>query len=146
MRNCFFLCFCKLILYLRPSTFCNFRFKYSEGSGLHLFEEKGVVEAEVSEKLSGDILESATDHAIESGAEDVKLLDDGYLQFTCGKSNVSAVAAKLEEMGYKVTSASVEFLPLQLTALQDAEMDQCKKLYDKLEALPEVTRLADNIA
>lgn len=91
-------------------------------------------------------MESATDHAIESGAEDVKLLDDGYLQFTCGKSNVSAVAAKLEEMGYKVTSASVEFLPLQLTALQDAEMDQCKKLYDKLEALPEVTRLADNIA
>ncbi|RZC40603.1 translational activator of cytochrome c oxidase 1, partial [Asbolus verrucosus] len=121
--------------------------KYSDGGGMHLFEEKGIVEVEIEKTAkSEELLEIATDHAIESGAEDVKVLDENTLQFVCGSTNLKNVVTGLEKFNYKVVSASVEFIPLKLQELSDSDLKLCSNLYEKLEALPEVVRLSDNIA
>lgn len=127
-----------------------FSCKYTDGGGIHLFEEKGIVITEIlpsdKDKKAEEIVENATEHAIISGAEDVKLIED-ILEFTCGKSNLKKVVQELEnECKYTIQSASVEFIPLKITTITDEESNVYKKLYEKLEALPEVVKISDNIA
>lgn len=104
--------------------------------------------AEVDEsKSTEEVLELATDHAIEAGAEDVKRQEpEGTLQFICGATNLKKVVTGLEKFSYKITSASVDYVPLKFQELGDDDLKLCASLYDKLEALPEVVRLSDNIA
>lgn len=113
-----------------------------------MFEEKGIVLAETALKQSEtEILEIATDHAIESGAEDVKMIDETNLEFICGASSLKKVAQDLEnKFNYKITSASVEYIPLKLQELTDQDLELSSSLYEKLENLPEVVRISDNIA
>lgn len=114
---------------------------------MHSFEEKGVILTDPQTDKSGDeLLEVATEHAIEAGAEEVKVLEDNSLEFHCAKTSFGQVVQELEKSGYKITSASIEYTPVQYQNLNDSELEICKKLYDKLEALPEVVRLSDNIA
>ncbi|XP_017781963.1 PREDICTED: probable transcriptional regulatory protein Pmob_0807 [Nicrophorus vespilloides] len=118
--------------------------KFSDGGGRHLFEEKGIIEAEIPEG-SGEILELATDHAIECGAEDVKVGED-TLEFICGSTNLKKVADALENAKYNILSASVEYIPMRHQTLSDTELQTCSALFEKLENLPEVVKLHDNIA
>lgn len=114
---------------------------------MHSFLEKGIVEAQIDNNKTGsDLVEFATDHAIESGAEDVTILEENILQFTCGKTNLNVVVQQLEKFGYKILEASVEYIPVLQQNLSDTDLEICKKLYDKLETFPEVIRLSDNIA
>lgn len=115
-----------------------------------MFEEKGVIITDIlptdTNKSEQEIVEAATEHAIISGSEDVTLAE-GFLEFTCGKTNLKKVQEVLEnECKYTIRSASVEYIPLKLATLTDEEMELCKKLYEKLEALPEVVRISDNVA
>lgn len=119
--------------------------RYTDGSGIHLFDEKGIILA-VNPSTPRDVLEMATDHAIHAGAEDVRLLSDGTLEFSCGKTNLNKVREGLEECGYEIKSASVEFIPNTVQQLTEEEMETCARMYEKLEAMPEVVRLSDNIA
>ncbi|XP_063926788.1 translational activator of cytochrome c oxidase 1 [Zophobas morio] len=122
--------------------------KYSDGGAMHMFEQKGIIETELdSEKPVEGVLEAATDHAIEAGAEDVKITDpEQKLQFVCGATSLKKVVAALEDFNYKISSASVEFIPYKLQELNDDDLKLCANLYEKLEAMPEVVRLSDNIA
>lgn len=125
--------------------------KFNDGGGIHLFEEKGLIDVVLPTDFKGKteetVLEAATDHAIESGAEDVRVLEENdSLQFICGASNLNSVVADLEKLQYKVSNAAIEFIPLKMQALQDEELKVAEKLYEKLQALPEVTKLSDNIA
>lgn len=114
---------------------------------MYCFQEKGIIEVAVdSEKPEDELLETSTEHAIEAGAEDVKFIVKNVLQFSCGKSNLSSVVAELEKLGYKITNASVEYIPIKYQNVQDSDLETCQSLYQKLEALPEVVRLFDNIA
>lgn len=98
------------------------------------------------DKKEEEIVEIATEHAIVCGAEDVTFVE-GMLEFTCGKSNLKKVVAALgDECKYTINSASVEYIPLKSTALSDDDLEVYRKLYEKLEALPEVVRISDNIA
>lgn len=124
----------------------NFRCKYGDGGGIHYFSEKGIIEASVeSDKTEAEVLETSTEHAIEAGAEDVKFIEKDVLEFTCGKTNFSQVVTALENIGYKILSASIEYIPIKYQHLQDSDLETCKSLYSKLEALPEVVRLSNNI-
>lgn len=127
-----------------------YRARYTDGGGIHLFEEKGLIYTEVlpadKEKTPEDILEAATEHAIESGAEDVQLVEDDILEFTCGASSLRNVRTGLENLKYNITSASVEYIPIKLQPLSDEDKELCSKLFEKLESISEVVRLSDNIA
>ena len=123
--------------------------KYSDGGAKHLFEEKGIVVADVPSSLLGkppnDVVEIATEHAIESGCEDVQLLEN-TLEFSCDSGNLSPVVSKLDKLGYKVISASVEFIPHKLEELSETDLNACVLLHEKLENHPAVVRIFDNVS
>lgn len=65
------------------------------------FEEKGVIESEppaTAPKTETELHEYATDHAIESGAEDIKIFNN-LVEFYCGSTNVNKVVQELEKLG-----------------------------------------------
>nr|CAI5820775.1 unnamed protein product [Callosobruchus analis] len=92
------------------------------------------------------MLEVATSHAIESGAEDVTILDSSTARFLCEISTMPKVIEALEKYGYMIISATEEWIAVQLHQLAEPDLIVVEALYKKLEALPEVVRLADNIA
>lgn len=73
-------------------------------------------------------------------------ISEGMLEWTCSPSSFPKLQDELEKLGYKITSASVEFIPLKLQSLTDQELEVCASLYQKLKALPEVVKISDNIA
>lgn len=117
-----------------------FSSKYVDGGARHLFEEKGIIDAE----NKGKDLEMATEDAIVAGAEDVKLCND-QLQFVSSPSTFVSVQKNLIQMNYSIKSASVEFIPVKMQPISEADMDLCSSLYEKLENLQEVVKLHDNI-
>ncbi|CAH1164074.1 unnamed protein product [Phaedon cochleariae] len=156
--NCFIMCevFTNQLHQLKMSIATILRkhgSKFSDGGGQHLFHEKALIEAEFPIDNSGDkqisevdLLEQATEHAILSGAEDVSIMENNTMEFTCAETSLQNVVLELEKIGYKVASAGVEYLPLKFQKLQDSELELCGRLYEKLENLSEVVRLSDNIA
>lgn len=91
-------------------------------------------------------MEHATNSAIECDAEDVKLLEEEkLLHFTCEPFNLRRVEKKLEEAGYKITNSAAEFIPFKMAKLSDADLEQCSKMFEKLEAMDDVLKLYDNI-
>ncbi|XP_069704983.1 translational activator of cytochrome c oxidase 1-like isoform X2 [Periplaneta americana] len=110
-----------------------------------LFHHKGVIKASPPENTS---LETAVDHAIEVGAEDVAEVDsleDRVLQFLCEASLLHRVRGKLEKLQYSIKTAECEFIALHHVALSDADLEAVGKLYNKLEEDPDVVQLFDNI-
>lgn len=91
------------------------------------------------------LLEQATDHAIEAGAEEVQLMEN-LVEFTCEPNAFQKVQTNLEKAGYTIKSASVEFTPTKLQTLSDTDLEVASSLYDKLDKLPEVVKIYDNIA
>nr|CAH7719699.1 unnamed protein product [Callosobruchus chinensis] len=121
--------------------------QYGKGAGYHVFQEKGVIIAEQQSEISEEeMLEVATAHAIESGAEDVTILDNSTARFLCEISTLQKVIEALEKQGYTIISATEEWIALQLQQIAEPDLTVVDALYKKLEALPEVVRLADNIA
>lgn len=112
----------------------------------HLFEHKGVIETKAENAANLDVIvEKATEHAIEAGAEDVRL-EGETLQFICDPKAFMSVQNNLEQLGYKITYSNVDFVPIKLQSLTENEIDTCAVLYEKLEKIPEVVKLYDNIA
>ncbi|KAF2887834.1 hypothetical protein ILUMI_05374 [Ignelater luminosus] len=124
--------------------------KYSDG-GQHLFEHKGIIEAQLplqKENVTNEgILEIATNDAVECEAEDVKLLEETKtLQFLCDPIMFMQVQKKLEDLNYTIVMASVEYIPKLQVALSDSDLELCSNLFEKLENIDEVIKLHDNIA
>nr|XP_022902767.1 translational activator of cytochrome c oxidase 1 [Onthophagus taurus]XP_022902768.1 translational activator of cytochrome c oxidase 1 [Onthophagus taurus]XP_022902769.1 translational activator of cytochrome c oxidase 1 [Onthophagus taurus] len=119
--------------------------KYVENSVKHMFVEKGIIECYLDDYKDKDILEKAMEDAIEFGAEDVKVLDDNLIQFLCTSQNLKIVQTKLETAKYKITSASVEYIPNQLQILNEKDLEICSNLCEKLENQSEVIEIYDNI-
>ncbi|VEN56528.1 unnamed protein product [Callosobruchus maculatus] len=122
--------------------------QYANGGGHHIFQEKGVIITELQSEISKEeeMLELATSHAIESGAEDVTILDKSTAKFLCEISTMQKVIEALEKQGYTIVSATEEWIAVQLHQLAEPDLTVVDALYKKLEALPEVVRIADNIA
>lgn len=85
------------------------------------------------------------EHAIESGAEDVKLIDDNKFQFICEPKSLQNVQKKIEESKYKITSSEVEYIPNLVIDLSDRDLENLSNVYDKLEAQEEIIKIYDNI-
>ncbi|KAI4454360.1 hypothetical protein MML48_9g00002407 [Holotrichia oblita] len=123
--------------------------KFSDGGGgIHFFDEKGIIIVDPIEgnKSEEDILEIATEHAIESGAEDVQVLEDGNIEFICSPGVFNNVQVALTKLNYKINSASIEFIANKVQTLSDTDLEICSNLFEKLENHPEIVRVYDNIA
>uniref|UniRef100_A0A3Q3VKC4 Translational activator of cytochrome c oxidase 1 n=1 Tax=Mola mola TaxID=94237 RepID=A0A3Q3VKC4_MOLML len=116
----------------------------SEGAR-HNFNRRGLVEVP-GQNIS---TERALELAIEAGAEDVQEAEDEeeqpLLQFICDMTDVKKVRASLEELGMKVTSAGLEFVPRNLVSLNQDHLNAASTLIEALTDYPDVVRVWDNI-
>lgn len=130
-----------------------------------MFDHKGVVSTEVKGNL-----EEATDHAIQSDAEDVLEYVHGdtkefqvivatrkegeackisitflCFQFLCEPRSVFDVKKRLVDLGYVVISAEVQYIPHTRVPLNDGELENLQKLCDKLADMEEIVKMYDNV-
>lgn len=78
-----------------------------------LFDEQGLIEVIAPAGETGDLLEQATDIAIECGAEDVEMMDEKErrLLFICHPQTIHVVGKRLQENGYSVEGTDFTFMP-----------------------------------
>lgn len=113
-----------------------------------MFQQKGVIDAEnstLASKSAEEQLELATEHAIESNAEEVTALEDNIFQFFCSPENFGQTQTLLEKLGYTILNASVDYLPLKMQELGENNLQLYERLMKKLDETPEVVRLFDNV-
>lgn len=125
-----------------------FSSKYGDSGIKHLFQQKGIIETNIPDKYpksEADLLEEATTTAIEVGAEEVEV-GEKILEFFCSPEILPRVTTALEKVEHKVINASVEYTPTKMQILNDSDLDLCSKLFEKLEKMPEVVRMYDNIS
>lgn len=130
--------------------------KLSDGTSAikNMFEQKGVVTVRVTKELQINSMDEYLEIAIETGAEDVILLEDkdeesGYvLKFHCNPLTVSKVAKDIEETyDLQVSSSEVEFIPLMWVTIDQPEvLESCRKIVTKLQTIEDVANIFDNIS
>lgn len=118
----------------------------SGGTLGHIFSHKGMV---LVENVDGISVESALDHAIEVGAEEVQEEEheDGkkVLKFITGPFELHAVTKQLEEMKYNVLSSELFYLPQVKQKVSEDSMILINTFYELLETVPEVVEIHNNI-
>ncbi|KAK8379742.1 hypothetical protein O3P69_019622 [Scylla paramamosain] len=96
-----------------------------KGGGIHhLFNEKGVVIAGKDKKTQ---LEEALELAIEVGAEEVeeeKGGEKGQFVFTCSPEAFLEVKKGVEEQGYSVSYANIDYLPQTPLSLGPQDLER----------------------
>ncbi|MGL5756155.1 MAG: YebC/PmpR family DNA-binding transcriptional regulator [Paraclostridium sp.] len=106
-----------------------------------MFDKKGQILIEATDDVSEEEL---MDIALEAGAEDLIVEEDGF-EVVTSPEDFQAVRDELEGKGYKFISAEVKLLPQTTTKL--TEEDQLKfmnKLVDMLEDDDDVQNIAHN--
>lgn len=93
-----------------------------------MFSQKGVITI----PAEGTDEEKMMEDCFEAGAEDFTLEDDMF-EIVTAPGDFSAVRLALEEQGYQIDSAEVEYIPSTYTALEDEE--QIKKMELLIEHL-----------
>ncbi|ODN05041.1 putative transcriptional regulatory protein [Orchesella cincta] len=127
--------------------------KVVEPSVLYMFDHKGILMCSDLEgnPASETLLDEATMHAIDVGADDVELHKDHpdfgtVLEFTTSPTAFWKVKTSLEELKYGIVHAEVCYVPKQFVELEDTELDAANKLYTKLSEHPDVANVHVNIA
>ena len=81
-----------------------------------MFSQKGVI------TIPGDGIdeEKMMEDCFDAGAEDFSI-EDGIVEIVTAPADFSAVRLALEEKGYQIDSAEVEYIPSTYTTLDDEE-------------------------
>lgn len=66
-------------------------------------------------------------------------------QFTCDFSHLHKVKKNLEEMKYTIEDFKITYIPKMMVSLDDDEMELMSKIIQRLEEVPEVVVVYDNI-
>lgn len=67
------------------------------------------------------------------------------LQFLCDPSDFGAVRKGLAEKSYNIISAGLEYVPTVLKSITEQELIAGLQLITKLETVPEIMKVYDNI-
>lgn len=111
------------------------------GSVSFMFNKKGVIVIEKSDKVSEDELMM---EALEAGAEDMTAGDE-YYEIITAPGDFSAVREALESRGYEFMEAEVSMIPTTMTRLTDPkQIEQMQKLIDSLEDMDDVQNVYHN--
>jgi YebC/PmpR family DNA-binding regulatory protein len=111
----------------------------SEGAISFLFKQVGEIVVEIKNN-SGD-LEML---AIEAGAEDTEI-NDGFLTIYTKVSDLQKVREVLEKEGLKIENASLAYVPLQKTTLNEKNKEAYEKLLELLDDQEDVEIIFDNL-
>ncbi|XP_041762910.1 probable transcriptional regulatory protein TTE1135 [Anopheles merus] len=115
---------------------------------MHAFDERGFVEAIAPADLkSDDLLSVCTDHAIETGAEDIEVMDENsrLIRFLCDPRDLDKVKKELEKLNYSVEHSEHAFFPKSTIKLNPEAMEAYEKLKEKLKAMEGVEDIYDNV-
>ena len=111
----------------------------TDGSVAYLFEKKGQI-VFAAAGLEDAVLEAA----IDAGAEDVDVGDDGTVEVTTSPEDFARVKDALAAAGFEAEAADVAMIPQTYTDLDDDQSEKVLRLLDLLEDLDDVTNLYTN--
>ena len=111
----------------------------TDGSVAYLFEKKGQI-VFAAAGLEDAVLEAA----IDAGAEDVDVADDGTIEVTTSPEDFARVKDALAAAGFEAEAADVAMIPQTYTDLDDDQSEKVLRLLDLLEDLDDVTNLYTN--
>ncbi len=104
-----------------------------------LFESEGLITVE-----TGNLdTEELALHAIDAGAEDVKV-EDNFVEIYTKPEELEAVRGALEQKKLPLASAGLSMVPKTMVELEEKTALQTLKLLDKLEELDEVQHVSSN--
>jgi len=109
------------------------------GSVSWMFERKGVVTIEKGTHTEDDVMEIILD----LGADDLKT-EEEFFEIITPIENLETVRKGLEEKGYKIEAASMEYIPKELIALDETKSAAVIKFLENVEEYDDVQNLFTN--
>jgi YebC/PmpR family DNA-binding regulatory protein len=117
-----------------------------EGAVKWMFERKGCISIDLSaqqENLQNK--ENLEMLAIESGAEDMRWIEDNTLDIYTKIENLEKIKQSLEKQGLKIESASPDWVAKEEVAVSEKEKEGCQKLFDALDESDSVQNTYSNL-
>jgi YebC/PmpR family DNA-binding regulatory protein len=112
------------------------------GSVAWMFEHKGVIRIAAESITEDDVLEKLIDYDI----EDVQK-DDAVITVTCAMPDFYTVKTGVEDSGFKIEDANVEWVAKDAMPLEDsAAEEKVYRFLDALEELDDVQNIYANVA
>ncbi len=109
------------------------------GSVAWMFERKGVVTIEKGTHTEDDVMEII----LEVGADDLKTEEETF-EVISSIENLEPVRKALEEKGYKIESASMQYVPKDLVSLDESKSSDVIRFLEILEEHDDVQNLFTN--
>lgn len=109
------------------------------GSVAWMFERKGVVTIEKGTHTEDDVMEII----LEAGADDIKTEEETF-EVISSIENLETVRKSLEEKGYKIESANMQYVPKDLVSLDESKSADVIKFLEVLEEHDDVQNLFTN--
>lgn len=111
-----------------------------------LFNKMGVFRLD-PEGLDQEELElDLIDYGLEEMGETEGEKGEPQLLVRCAFEDFGPLQAAIEERKLEVTSSGVEYIPLAMTSLEDAQVDDVMKLVERLEADDDVQQVYHNLS
>jgi len=111
----------------------------TDGSVAYLFDKKGQLyfEPGVSEETLFEV-------AIDAGADDVEVEEDGAITVVTSPEAFQGVKQQIDDAGLKAVLAEVAMVPQTFTSLDPETSERIVKMIDSLEDLDDVTSVYTN--
>ncbi len=109
------------------------------GSVAWMFERKGVVTIEKGKHTEDDVMEVILD----AGADDLKTEEETF-EIISAIENLEPVRKSLEDKGYKIESANIQYLPKDMVTLDEAKSADIIKFLEVIEEHDDVQNLFTN--
>ena len=113
----------------------------STGCVSYLFQRKGIVDVEKTDKVDSDELMLT---ALDLGAVDVVEYDDSF-EIICQANEHNTLSEELTKAGYNVMSAETTMVPDSYIDLDDEKLSKFTKMIDALEDLDDVQEVYHNV-
>ncbi len=112
------------------------------GSVGWMFEPRGLI---MIEPKSAEDPDEVTMAAIDAGADDVTVDDDGQVEVITSFEDLKHVQETLTGQGLNITSAETTMIPKTMMALDDKAIEQALRLVERLEDLDDVQTVYTNL-
>jgi YebC/PmpR family DNA-binding regulatory protein len=112
------------------------------GSVAWMFEPRGLIFVEPKDGDDADDLSLA---AIDAGAEDVSMEEDGQLEVVTAFHDLKQVQDQLALQGMQVANVETTMVPKTTMTLEDKGVEQTVRLIERLEELDDVQTVYTNL-
>jgi len=115
-----------------------------EGAVAWMFERKGLISISYGEQTPEFKKEEMEMVAIDCGADDIKIFDDGADVYTKSE-DLESVKKSLEEKNIKIGSSSLVLVPKEEVEISEKEKEQAQRLFDALDENDAVNNIYSNL-